>query len=108
MKSGWHNVEVVVIVAGTRWDQHLKAAFDGQAWCDDEDVLGEAFVLWIRHFVANLPGREHRHHDRLAGAGGHLAAPPNEWPAVTRDIHSNQICRRALGEPDERLDSLEL
>ena len=39
---------------------------------DDEERVGEAGVLRVGELVERLPGDEHGHDDRLAGAGRHL------------------------------------
>jgi hypothetical protein len=103
-----HDVEGVVVVLGVRGQEHLEAAAHGEPRGHHEDVLREAAVLRVGHLVEHVPGNRHRHHDGLAGSRRELHAPAREGPAVARDLNSLRLRGRRLGEPDERLDRLEL
>ena len=49
---------------------------DGQAGRDDEEAAGEVLAAGPANGVERLPGDQHRHDGRLAGAGGELQREP--------------------------------
>ena len=72
--SRWagNDVPLAVIVLRVVRQQHAQPVADGDARRDDQKRIGEAGVLRIGELVQRLPGNEHGHDDRLAGAGRHL------------------------------------
>ena len=61
-----------VVVVGVVRLQHAQAVPDRQTRRDDEEAAREVLAARPAHGVQRLPGDEHRHHGRLAGAGGEL------------------------------------
>ena len=55
-----------------------------------------------------MPGDDHGHNQRLARTRRHLCAQAPEHSAVGRYIHADLLGRRSFGEPDQRLDGLQL
>ena len=71
MSSGHQLAAAVVAVRVVRL-QHAQPVLDRDAGRDDEEAAREALAARAAHRVDRLPGDEHRHHGRLAGAGGEL------------------------------------
>ncbi len=112
---GRHEVPLAVVVAGVARQQHPQPVADGDAGGEHQEPLGEAGVLGGVHLVQRLPGHEHRHHHRLAGAGGHLQRHPGQARVVVavEGIEPGAVVGRAmtarhLGEEDGRLGRLAL
>ncbi len=89
-QSSRNETEFLVVV-GRAGNQDLQAILNRKAGSNDENVFGEALVLWGGNFVENLPGDEHGHDDGLARAGGHLGTEAGEVATVGRDIDSITI-----------------
>ena len=97
----------VVVVRGRRL-QDGEAFADGAAGGHEEDIPGEAGVLRAGGAVQDLPGDQHRHHDGLSGAGGHLGADAGERAAVRGNADADAAGRRRFREPDQGFDRFEL
>ena len=69
---GRDDVALAVVVVRVVRQQDAQPVADGDAGGDDQEGVGEAGVLRVGELVERLPGDEHGHDDRLAGAGGHL------------------------------------
>ncbi len=69
---GRNQVMLAVIVVGIVGQQHPQPVADGDAGRDDQEGIRKAGILRIGHLVQSMPGDQHRHHQRLAAAGGHL------------------------------------
>ena len=100
--------KLLVIVALRRRFQHRQPAFHRQPGRHHQNIFGKAGVLRIGHLVQDVPGNHHRHDDGLAGAGRHLAALADKVPAVAGDLNSHPLGCRRFGQPDQRLDRLQL
>ena len=97
--------------------QHAETVADRQARGDDEESAAEAPAAGMAHRVDRLPGDDHRHHGGLAGPGRELERQPGQarvGPGVGRlevveeGLRAAAEPRRGLGEPDQRLDRLDL
>ena len=105
----------VVVVRVVRL-QDAQAIADGQAGCDDEKAAGEVFAAGPANGVERLPGDQHRHDGRLAGARGELQREPLDLRIrvgvdrlqVVEQSFARRQMRRDFGEPDRRFDRLDL
>src|SRR5207249_2979165 len=70
--------DVVVVVMRVR-AQNLQSFLHRQVWCSDENRIRELRGRWIPPPVAERPGDEHRHDDRLPASRRHLAPQPPQW-----------------------------
>ena len=73
-----HDVELAVVVLWIVGQQDAQAIADGDAGRDDQEGIGKAVVLRLRELVEGVPCDQHRHHDGLAAAGGHLERDAGE------------------------------
>ncbi len=64
--------------------------------------------LRVSQGIQRLPGDDHRHQRRLAGAGGHLAAQSFPRSAIACQENALPKFGGALHPPDQRLDGLQL
>ena len=103
-----HNVERLEVVLQRGGLQHRQATLHGEPGRHHQHVLGEALVLGLRDLVQHLPRDHHRHHDGLAGAGGHLGAHALKRAAVGRHIHADFLRIGRFRQPDQRLHRLQL
>ena len=113
-----HELTALVVALGVVRLQHAQPVADGQAGRDHEKASREVPARRPPHGVDRLPGDEHRHHRRLAGAGRQLQRQPREI-GVRLLVHvvepledlahlAAATLRRDLGQPDRRLDGLDL
>ncbi len=100
--------KLVIDVARLARIEHAQAFLHRQSRRDDENRPRKILALRIGQRIRRLPDDDHAHHQRLAGAGGHLAAHALPWPAVARQIDALAKLRRTLHPPDQRLDRLDL
>ena len=61
---------VLVVAVGVVGLQHSQAILDGDAGGDDQEAAGEPPAVRMPGCVDGLPGDQHGHDGRLAGAGG--------------------------------------
>src|SRR5690606_11922794 len=76
-----------------------------QVRCDHEELVGEALVAWPGETVEPRPRNEHRHHERLATAGGELDCEPLVHLTRGGDAHADLEIGWRLGQEGDRLDS---
>ena len=107
-QRGRDDAELPVVVVGVRRLQDRQAALDGEAGGDHQDGAGEAAVLRVGRLVEHLPGDDHRHDHRLAGAGRHLRAPAREGAAVAGNVDAHAVGGRRLAQVDQGLHRLDL
>ena len=98
--------------------QHAQPVADRDAGSDDEETPREALAAGVTYGVDRLPGDDHRHHGGLAGSGRELEGePPEAGVGVLAGAlqRAQQFARppiaalgRHLGQPDQRLDGLDL
>ena len=112
---GGHEVALAVVVVVPLGVQHAEPVADRDARRDHQEPLGEPGVLRRHDLVDRLPGDQHRHHDRLAGAGRHLqrdARQPVVVESVLRleppAVVGRAVAAGDLGEEDRRLGRLAL
>ncbi len=78
-----HEVEGGVVVVRVVGPEHLEPLLDRQVGAADQHGVGELPAGPVHAPVAERPRDEHRHHDRLARTGRHLAAhPPQREQAI--------------------------
>ena len=58
--------------------QNAQPVLDCQAGCTDQEAVRELLARWVAHGVDRLPGDNHRHHRRLAGAGRKFERQPQQ------------------------------
>ena len=96
--------------------QDAEPVFDGQARCADQEAPREELASGTPDRVDRLPGDDHRHDGRLARAGGELQGKTDEL-RVGVLVRASRCSRSAfpvlklgrdLGQPDGRLDGLDL
>ena len=102
------DVEPGVVVVRGRRPEDGEAFADGAAGGHEEDIPGETGVLRAGGAVQDLPGDQHRHHDGLSGAGGHLGADAGERAAVGGNADADAAGRGRFREPDQGFDRFEL
>ncbi len=104
----WDDAELVVVVSRRIGNQHRQPVLYRQAGRDDEHILRKPRVLRKRRLIQNLPCDEHRHHDRLARAGGELRTPARKRAAVAGNSDPLRLRRGCFRQPNGRLDRLHL
>ncbi len=112
---GWHQAPEVVVVLVVGREEHAQPVANRDAGRDDEEPVGETGVAGAEDLVRHLPGDQHRHHDGLAAAGGHLDADARQ-PAVVKGVLRRDagaevglaVTTRHLGHVDRRLGRLPL
>ena len=113
----WDELATLVVGIGVVWLQHTQPVADRDAGCDDEEPTGEAPAARMSHGVDRLPRDQHRHDRRLTCARREIEREPSEArvrPLVRRVEVVEEpppvapLVRCDLGEPDDRLGSLDL
>jgi hypothetical protein len=96
-------------------EQYAQAVADGDARRHDEERIAEPGVLWVLDLVEGVPRNQHRHHDGLAGARGHLEGEAVEaWVGglvrALEEIEQVGLAEAlgALRQVDRRLDGFYL
>ena len=82
LQVGGDEVAELVVVLLVLGQQHAEPVPDRQARGDDQEPPGEPGVVRAGRLVQRLPGDQHRHHDGLAAAGGHLQRRPGSGRAL--------------------------
>ena len=72
-ERGRHEIERLVVVVRVARSQHAEPVLDRQVGAHDQRASRVPRIAGLRAAVAERPGDEHRHDDRLAAAGRHLA-----------------------------------
>ena len=93
---GRNQLTTAVVALGIVRVQHAKPITDREARCDDEKATGKALAARVPHRVDRLPSDQHRHHGRLAGAGGELQAEAGET-GVRFGVRRGEELDKALG-----------
>jgi len=76
------DVEGLVVVVLDVGAQHLQALEDGEVRAHHQRRIRKTLIARMAAAVAEGPGDQHRHNDRLAAAGGHLAAVAGQGGAA--------------------------
>jgi len=112
-----HEFALAVIAVRIVRLEYTQPILDRDAGCDDQEGARELLAARMAPRIHGLPGDQHRHNRRLAGAGRELERHAQQLrvrllvcaPDVRPDLGAR---RRAigghLGEPDRRLDRLDL
>ena len=75
--------------------EDAQAVLDREARRDDQEAAGEVLAAGPAHGVDRLPGDEHRHDGRLAGAGGELQREAHQF-GVGVVVGVGQVFEEAL------------
>ena len=118
---GGHQLAARVVAVGVVRLQHAQPPSDGHAGGDDEEAAREPRAAGMPDGVHGLPRDQQGHHRRLAGPGGQLQGDAVQHrrlvgggPAVgvlqVAEVILRRLAgpRRDLGQPDQRLDRLDL
>ena len=114
---GRDQLAACVVAVGVVRLEDAQAVLDREPGRDDEEAAREALALRAADGVDRLPGDEHRHDGRLAGAGGELQREAQQLRVGVvvrvREVLEEPLAalagvRRDLGQPDGRLDRLDL
>ncbi len=114
-RSGGHEITLAVVVVVPLRVQHPQPVPDRDAGGHHQEPLGEPGVVRGHDLVDGLPRDDHRHHDGLAGAGGHLQRHPRQ-PVVVQlvlgfeapPVVGGPVPASDLGEEDRGLGGLPL
>ncbi len=109
-------VPFAVVVRRVIGQEDAQAVADRDAGTDEEKGVAETRILRIGQLVERLPGDEHPHDDRLAGAGGHLEGDAKQVGVASGGVGLAQrvgdprvaVLARHLGDVDRRLHRLDL
>ena len=88
--------------------QDLQSFLDGQAGGDDEDRLGKFPAFGESDSIQHLPGDEHGHDRRFAGAGRHFAAHPFPGAVIAGYRDALPVVGRTLHPPDQGFHGFQL
>ena len=97
--------------------QHAQPVANGDAGGDDQEAAREGLAVRMADGIDRLPGDQHRHDGRLAGAGGELQRKPQQFGVgllvCPLDVIPELLAALAefrcdLGQPDRCLDGLDL
>ena len=104
-----------VIAVGIVRLQDPEPVADREAGSDDEKTAGVRPAARPADRVDRLPGDDHRHHRRLAGAGRKLEGEPRKpgiavrrFEVIQERLPAPTGPGRDFGQPDQRFDRLDL
>ena len=111
-----HQFAAGVVAVGVVRLEHAQTVLDGEARGDDEKAAGEVLAAGAADGVDRLPGDQHRHDGRLAGAGGQLQGEAHEFGIgvvvgggqVFKESLAALRLRSDLGQPDGGFDGFDL
>lgn len=111
-----HELAFGIVRFGVVGQQHAQTVANRDAGRGDEETVRELVADAVPAGVDGLPGDEHRHDRRLAGAGRQLECDAVEVGVrvvvrvrdLLEDAAPSRRARRDLDKPDQRLDGLHL
>ncbi len=99
-----HQAAPTVVVVRVVRLEHAQPVADRDSRCHDQEAAREVRAVRPSHGVDRLPGDQHRHDHRLAGAGGELEREARQVTVLRVDFLQTLQESAAAGVPPLRCD----